>query len=123
MWAPVNGRYFFVGQVFLNQLSEKPLFPTVVFRFTGGQFTVPVVTEAKAVKLVFHVGDVFIGPLAWSGIVFDCRVFSGKAKRIPTHRLHHVFALHALIARYHITNGVVAYVAHVQATRWVWEHR
>ena len=95
--APVHGRHFFVRQTFVDQLGEEPLFPAIVLRVTGGQFTIPVVTEAQRFKLAFHVGNVFFGPLRRSHLMLDCSVLCRQTERIPTHWLHHVLALHALI--------------------------
>jgi len=41
------------------------------------------------------------------------RIFSWQTKRIPAHRLHHVFALHPLKTANHIANSVITDMTHV----------
>ena len=55
--------------------------------------------------------------------MFYRSVFSRQTKGIPTHGLHHVFTLHALIAGNNIANGVVAHVTHVQPAARIRKHR
>ena len=111
--APVNGRGLLVHQAFFVQLSEEFLFPAVVFRGTGCQLAAPVIAKAQHFELVFHVRDVVVRPRCRRRIVFDRRAFRRQTERIPTDGLQNVFAQHALVARNHITDGVVTHVAHV----------
>jgi len=46
----------------------------------------------------------------------------GKAEGVPSHRLQHVLAQHALVAADHVGDGVVAHVTHVQRTGRVRQH-
>jgi len=55
-------------------------------------------------------------------VILDCGVFRGQTKCIPAHWLQHVFAQHALITGDHITDGVVAYMPHVQFAAGIGEH-
>src|SRR5213076_809207 len=50
-------------------------------------------------------------------------VLGRQAEGIPAHRLHHVVAAHAQVAREHVAYRVVAHVAHVQPPGWVRQHR
>ena len=111
--APVNGRGLLVHQAFFVQLGEEFLFPAVIFRGTGCQLAAPVIAKAQHFELVFHVRDVVVRPRCRRRIVFDRRAFRRQTERIPTDGLQNVFAQHALVARNHITDGVVTHVAHV----------
>ena len=112
--APVHGRSFFIHQAFVIQLGEKPLFPAVIFRGTGRQFTIPIVRKTQHLQLTFHVFDVLVSPFGGCGIIFDRGIFSWQTERIPTDRLQHVFAIQALVTGDHVTDGVVTHMTHVQ---------
>ena len=65
--------------------------------------------------------------LSWvhfaGGTVFcHCGVLGGQAERVPAHRLQHVTAPHAVVARKHVADRVVAHVPHVQLAGGVREH-
>ncbi len=45
--------------------------------------------------------------------MLDGGVFCRQTEGVPAHWLHDVFALHALVARNHVTNGVVTHVPHM----------
>ena len=53
-------------------------------------------------------------PDARMDVVFDGGVFGGQAEGVPPHGVHDVEPLHALEARHHVADGVVAHMAHVQ---------
>ena len=72
--------------------------------------------------MVTHLGDVAQGPIRRRHIIGNGCILCGQAKSIPTHGLQHVLALHSLIACDHISNGVVADVAHMQLAAGVREH-
>ena len=111
--APVHCGGFFVHQAFFVQLGEELLLPAVVFRGAGRQLAAPVIAEAQHFELVFHVGDVVVGPRRWRGVVFHRRPFCRQTERIPADRLQDVFAQHALVAGNHVADGVVTHVTHV----------
>ncbi len=111
--APVNGRGLLVHQAFFIQLGEEFLLPAVVLRGAGCQLAAPVIAKAQHFQLVFHVRDVVVRPRSRCRVVFHRRAFSRQAERIPADRLKNVFAQHTLVARNHVTDGVVTHVAHV----------
>src|SRR5262249_43132540 len=63
-----------------------------------------------------------VGPFGWRHAVGHRRVLRRQAERVPAHRLKYVVTFHAVIARQHIANGVIAHVPHVQLPRRVGEH-
>src|SRR5690606_20408615 len=74
--VPINSRVFLIDQAFFIKLGKKPLFPAIVIRVTGSQFTGPIITKTKRLQLLTHVVDVLIGPFCWSSFVIDSSVFS-----------------------------------------------
>ncbi|MNQ76698.1 hypothetical protein D3C85_915450 [compost metagenome] len=121
--VPVDGTVLAVDHALLEQPSEQPLFPAVVVGLAGGDFARPVDGQAQAVQLGLHVGDVLVGPLGGRDVVLHRGVFRRHAEGVPAHGLQHVLAEHALVAGDHVTDGVVAHVAHVQLAARVGEHR
>ena len=111
-----------LGLAFLEQPGEEPLLPAVVLRRTGGQLPLPVIAEAQALQLTAHVVDVLVSPPGRRHLVLDGRPFRRQAEGVPAHGLEHVLPEHALVARDHVPDGVIAHVAHVQATARVGEH-
>ena len=111
--VPVDGTVLAVDHALFEQAGEQPLFPAVVVRFAGGDFARPVDGQTQRFELGLHVGDVLVGPLGRRHLVLHRGVFRRHAEGVPAHRLQHVLALHALVARDHVTDGVVAHVPHV----------
>ena len=46
--------------------------------------------------------------------MLDRRVFCRQAEGVETHRMQHVIAIHLLESGYHVTDGIVSNVSHVQ---------
>ena len=121
--VPVDHGHFLIGQALLDQRGEKPLFPLVVFRATGRELAGPVIAKAEIDQLLFHVADVFVSPFGRCDVVLDGGIFGRQTEGVPAHRLHDIEALHALVARDHIADGVVAHMADMQLAAGVREHR
>ncbi|EXI65530.1 MAG: hypothetical protein AW07_04691 [Candidatus Accumulibacter sp. SK-11] len=120
---PVHGPESLVDQALLVQTGEQPLFPAVILRPAGGQFALPVEGETETLQLRLHVADVGVGPLCRRNIVLDRGILRRHAEGVPAHRLQDVVAEHAVKAREHITDRVVADVPHVQLARRIGKHR
>ncbi len=56
------------------------------------------------------------------GGVLHRGVFRRHAERVPAHRVQHVEAARALVARHHVAHRVVAHMAHMDAPRRIREH-
>ncbi|MNQ46919.1 hypothetical protein D3C85_607460 [compost metagenome] len=121
--VPVHGAVLAVDHALLEQAGEQPLLPAVVVRLAGSHFARPVDRQTQAFQLGLHVLDVFVGPLGGRDLVLHRGVFRRHAEGVPAHGLQHVLAEHALVAGDHVTNGVVAHMAHVQLAAGVGEHR
>ena len=119
---PVHHRRGAVDQALLVELGEEPLLPAVVLGVTGGELTAPVVGKAQALQLAAHVVDVRARPTCRRHIVLDGGILGRQPESVPAHGLQHVLTLHALIAGNHITDGVVAHMAHVQPPARVGKH-
>ena len=120
---PVHDRVFAVDQALFEHLREQPLFPAVVFGPAGRDFPRPVVTVAETVELATHLRNVLVRPFRRRHPVLDCRIFGRHAERIPSHRLEHVFALHAVISGNNVRDCEHANVPHVKLPARVREHR
>ena len=112
--APVLGGFLAVDKALFQPAQEEKLFPTVIGLIAGGDFAIPVIGVAKALQLGAHVVDIGMRPDARMDVVFDGGVFGGQAEGVPPHGVHDVEPLHALEARHHVADGVVAHMAHVQ---------
>ncbi len=120
--APVEQRFFAIGEAALIHLQKEPLVPAIVFGFAGGDFAAPIESETEARELHLHVGDVGKSPLARLAIVLDGGVFRGQTKGVPAHGMQHVVAAHPHVAGERVANGVVAHVSHVQLAAGIRQH-
>ena len=73
-------------------------------------------------ELAAHVIDVVVGPFGGRHAVLHGGILGWQAKGIPTHRLQHVLAAHALVTGDHVANGIIAHMSHVQAAAGIGEH-
>ncbi len=121
--VPVHHRGLLIDDTLLEQAREQPLLPAVIVRLAGGHFARPVHAQAQRLQLLLHVLDVGIGPGGGRHVVGHRGILGRQAESVPAHRLHHVVALHLVIAAKHVADGVVAHMAHVQLARRVGEHR
>jgi len=121
--VPVDDLGAAFGDAGAEHLQEQPLVPLVVARVTARDFAAPVDGQAHGLHLLLHVGDVVVRPLRRRHAVFHRRVLGRQAEGVPAHRHQHVHALHAQLAREHVVDGVVAYMAHVQLATGVGQHR
>ena len=69
-----------------------------------------------------HRLDVGVGPVARIDLVVARRVFGRQAERVPAHRMQHVEAHGAAVARHHVAHRIVAHMAHMDAPRRIGEH-
>jgi hypothetical protein len=120
---PVDHRVGAVDEPLFQQAREQPLFPAVIGRIAGSDLARPVVGEAQALQLAAHVVDVLARPRPGRHAILHGRVLGRQAEGVPAHRLEHVIALHALEARDHVADGVVAHMAHVEPPAGVGKHR
>ncbi len=120
--VPVHDLGLAVGNALFQHLQEQPLVPLVVVGIAGGHFAAPVDGQTHRLHLLFHVGDVVVGPLRRRHLVLERRVLGRQAEGIPAHGHEDVVALHAQLARQHVVDGVVAHMAHVQLAAGVGQH-
>ncbi len=121
--VPVDHAGLQVGDALFQHPQEQPLVPAVILRLAGSHLAFPVHRETQQPQLFFHVGDVVESPLRRGDPGSHGRVLRRQAEGVPTHRLQHVLAQHALVAGDHVANGVVAHMAHVQSPAGIGEHR
>ena len=120
--APVDRRLLLVGEAALVEELEEPLRPLVVRGVARLYLAVPVIGEAKLLLLLLHVLDVAVRPVGRLDAVLDGGILSRHAEGVKAHRVQDVEALHRLVARHDIADGVVAHMAHVQIARRIREH-
>ena len=120
--APVDRRLLLVGEAALVEELEEPLRPLVVRGVARLDLAVPIVGEAELLLLLLHVLDVAVRPVGRLDTVLDGGVLSRHAEGVEAHRMQDVEALHRLVARHDVADGVVAHMAHVQVARRIREH-
>ena len=97
--APVDRHLGLVGEAALVELLEDPLRPAHVAGVGGVDLARPVVGEAERLELAPVDVDVAPGGLARVGAGLDRVLLGGQAEGVPAHRVQHVEAAHALVAR------------------------
>ena len=106
----------------LEHLQEDPLVELVVLGQARGDLAAPGVADAEALELPFHVRDVVERRCLGMRAGLDRRVLGRQAERVPPERVQHVEAAHALHARHHVADDVVADVPDVRVPGRVREH-
>ena len=122
MLAPVDIGFLAISDPFLVHLEKEPLLPAVIFRPAGGDLTVPVVGESQPLELSAHVIDVVVGPGGRMAVVCNGRVFSRHAEGVPPHGVQDIKSPHALVPGHHVSDGIIADVAHVNLARRIRKH-
>ena len=120
--APVDRCLFLVGKAALVEKLEEPLRPFIVRRVARLDLAVPIVGKAELLLLLLHVLDVAVRPVGRLDTVLDGSILRRHAEGVKAHRMQDVEALHGLIARHDIADGVVAHMAHMQIARRIREH-
>ncbi len=109
-------------QPLLEEIDKQHLLAVIVIHVTGGELAAPVERQTERLQLIAHHRDVLIGPLLGVHLVLHRRVFRRHAERVPAHRVQHIVAPGALVARDHIAHRVIARVADVNAPGRIGEH-
>ena len=119
---PVHLGLLAIDQAGGEEVEKQPLLVPVVRRIAGRDLARPVEREPHALQLRPHRRDVLVGPFAGRGALLARRVLRRQAEGVPSHRVQHVEAASALVARHHVAHRVVAHVAHVDAPRGIGKH-
>ena len=80
------------------ELKENPLGPLDITWIGRADLAIPIVAEADSLELAAEIIDIAGRGDAWVLTGFDGVLLSGQTERIPTHRVKHVVALHAVEA-------------------------
>ena len=94
----------------------------VIARVAGRDLARPIERQTHRLELRPHRSDIGVGPFGGMGGVLHRRVLGRHAERVPAHRVQHVEAPRALVARHHVAHRVVADMAHMDAPGRVREH-
>ena len=104
-------------------LQPDPLRPLHVARIDGAELAAPVVAEAEALQLPAKVVDGLGGGHLRMHARLHRVLLGGQAEGVPSHRMQHVAAAHALEARDDVGGRVALGVPHMQTrAAWVREH-
>ncbi len=120
--TPVHFCFFTVCQSFFHQSGEHPLFPAVIFRLAGSNFTTPVIRKAETLQLFAHLTDIGVCPLCRRKLALNRSIFRRQTKSIPANGMQHIETLHFFEARNSITQTVITYMSHMQITRRIGKH-
>ena len=96
--------------------------PFVVLVVTRCKLSFPGVTDTKSFQLVLHMRDILARPFFRMCLVFNRRILSRHAKRIPPKRLKNVIATHPFHPREHIADHVVPDMSDVSVSRRIRKH-
>ncbi len=119
---PIDLRGLAINQTVLQEVEKHSLLMLVIGRIAGRDFTVPIERKPHAFKLRAHGCYIGVSPCRRMGFVGHGCIFCWHAERVPTHRMQDIETACALIARYHVTHGVIAHMAHMNAARWIGKH-
>ena len=120
--VPVHHGRLAVHQPRRQHVQKHRLLLAIVFRVAGGKLAAPVNRQAQGLHLRAHVGDVAIGPVLGVPAPFHCGIFGRHAEGIPAHRVQHAESAGGFVPRDHVSHGVIAHMAHVDAPRRIGEH-
>ena len=121
--TPVHRNLGDVGEPLLVELLEDPLRPLVILRVRRVDLAVPVVGETERADLLAEAVDVLLRRDRGVSTRLDSILLGRKAKRIPTHRMQDVEALHALVAAENVRRRIALGMPDVQAcARRIREH-
>ena len=120
--VPVDPAAGAVEEAAFEEVEEHRLLVAVIARMAGGELAAPVDRKPHRAELAPHRGDILVGPRAGVDALLHGRVLGRHAERVPAHRVQHVEAAGALVARDHVAHRVVPHMPHVDAPRRVGEH-
>ena len=120
--VPVHLRLLALDQAGREEVEEHLLLVLVVVGIAGRDLARPVERQPHRLELRLHRLDVLVGPGARMDLALHGGVLGRHAEGVPAHRMQHVEAHGALVARHHVAHRVVAHVPHVDAPRRIGEH-
>ena len=96
------------------KLQEYPLRPAKVTGVGSVHLTAPVITEAKRLNLSFEISRIRLGSDPRVLACLDGVLFRRQSKSVPTDRVQHIKAAHALVAGQDVGGGVTLRMPDVQ---------
>ena len=119
---PVDLALLAFGQTCAQKIQEHLLLMLVVGGVAGREFAGPVERQPDRLQLLFHCGDVVVGPRFRRDLAFNRGVFRRQPERIPAHRMQHVEALGTHEARQHVAQRIIADMPDMDAPGRIREH-
>ena len=120
--VPVDPAFTTIGEPRRKKIKEHLLFVAVVFGVAGRDLARPVIGEPHPLQLPAHRRDVLGRPFGRMDVAGDRGVLGRQSERVPTHRVQHVVALGAAVARDEVAHRVVAHVPDMQFAGGIREH-
>ena len=120
--VPIDLRLLARNEACGEEIQEQLLLVLVIARIAGRDLPRPVEREPHRLQLRAHRGDIGVGPFRRTGVVLHGGVLGRQPERVPAHWVEDVEAPRPPIARHDIAHGVIAHMAHVDATRGIREH-
>ncbi len=120
--VPIDLAFLAIDEAGVKQVEEQRLLVAVIIGVAGRELAAPVEREAEPLQLLAHRRDIGPGPFARVDLAFHRGIFGRHSERVPAHRVEHFHALHPPAAREHVAHGVIAHMAHVDASRRVGKH-
>ena len=120
--VPIDLALLAVHQPLIEEIDEQLLLLRVIFRIAGGDLAAPVQRQAHALELAAHGVDILIGGCLGMDPALQRGVLRRHAEAVPSHRVQDIVALGPSVARDHISHGVIAHMAYMDASGRIWEH-
>ncbi|MNU88097.1 hypothetical protein D3C71_779000 [compost metagenome] len=120
--VPVDLGLLAIDETLFHEIDEQRLLAMVIFHVTGGEFAGPVQRQAHGFQLAAHGRDVLVGPILRMNLVLHGGIFGRHAEGVPAHRMQDVETTGTLVAGDDVAHGVVADMAHMDASRWIRKH-
>ena len=119
---PVDLALLALGQSGAQEIQEHLLLMLVIRGIAGRELARPVERQPDRPQLLLHRRDIVVGPGLRRHLALDRGIFRRQPERVPAHRMQHVKALGAHVARQHVAERIVADMADMDAPGRVGEH-
>src|SRR5690606_10466235 len=121
--APPDRALVDVREPAAEKLKKDPLRPAEVLRISRVDLALPVVGEPERLDLSPKIGDIRLRVGGWMRAGFHGMLLGRKSEGVPAHRMQHIKAAGALVARENVGRGVPLRMTDVQTrARRVGEH-
>ena len=118
--TPVNRHLRLVGKSCFEQFQENPLGPLVIIRIRRVDFSLPVKGITKGLQLCFETCHIILRYFFGMYFIFNGVILCRQSKRIPSHRIQYVVALHPALPCHNIKSRVGTRMSYVKSlSGWI----